>query len=60
MMAQVLEGLRYLHRQSIVHRDLKCANILIMEDGTLKITDFGQLSVLRVTLFRTLPRNVPP
>jgi len=41
MMAQVLEGLRYLHRQNIVHRDLKCANILIMEDGTLKITDFG-------------------
>jgi len=46
--AQILEGLRYLHEQNIVHRDLKCANILIMEDGTLKITDFGTAKHIKI------------
>jgi serine/threonine protein kinase len=38
---QLLEGLSYLHNNSVVHRDLKSANILVAEDGTLKLTDFG-------------------
>ena len=47
MTKQILEGMAYLHRHQIVHRDLKCANILIMGDGTLKITDFGTAKHLK-------------
>ena len=41
ILAGVLEGLKHAHGKRIVHRDIKPSNILIEEDGTPRIADFG-------------------
>jgi eukaryotic-like serine/threonine-protein kinase len=39
--AQVATALSYAHRHGVVHRDIKPGNVLITDDGQVKVTDFG-------------------
>ncbi|MBQ8894204.1 MAG: Stk1 family PASTA domain-containing Ser/Thr kinase [Clostridia bacterium] len=47
---QILKGLSHAHERGIVHRDIKPHNIILLKDGTIKITDFG---IARLTKFDT-------
>jgi len=41
ILLQTAEGLEFAHERGIVHRDIKPSNIRVLEDGTVKIMDFG-------------------
>ncbi len=41
LMAQLLDALQHAHEQGVWHRDVKPANIIIMNSGKLKVADFG-------------------
>jgi len=41
IVSRICEGLEYLHRKGVVHRDLKPDNVILCKDGTIRIMDFG-------------------
>ena len=41
LLADIAEGLAAIHQADVIHRDLKPGNVIIEEDGSVKITDFG-------------------
>ncbi len=49
IMLQITDGISQAHDSYIIHRDLKPQNIMIKEDGTVKITDFGIAMALNST-----------
>ena len=50
---QILEGIKYLHDNKIMHRDLKCANIFLMKNGQLKIGDLNVSKLAKSHMART-------
>lgn len=65
VVAAVLDGLLFLHRRKILHRDIKAANILLTRGGGVKLGDFGVATRLsssfsaRHTLVGTAPWLAP-
>ena len=50
---QILEGIKYLHDNKIMHRDLKCANIFLMKTGQVKIGDLNVSKLAKNNMART-------
>ncbi len=49
IMLQLTDGISHAHEMGIIHRDLKPQNILMKDDGSIKITDFGIAMALNST-----------
>jgi TonB family protein len=50
---QVCSGLDHAHKHGVVHRDVKPGNILVKNDGTVKVVDFGIVHLETTTLTKT-------
>ena len=46
---QIMKGLSHAHGRGIIHRDIKPQNIMVLRDGTVKVTDFGIATLINNT-----------
>ncbi|CEP60686.1 putative serine/threonine protein kinase KIC1 LALA0_S01e16644g [Lachancea lanzarotensis] len=52
IMREILTALVHIHRDGVIHRDIKAANVLITNDGHVKLCDFGVAAQLSQTKIR--------
>jgi hypothetical protein len=52
IVVQLCDGLQFAHERGVIHRDVKPANVWILENGGVKLLDFGTARVLGSTLTR--------
>ncbi len=57
IMTQIAAGLGHAHASGIIHRDVKPANMMLLDDSTVKIMDFGIALVTQGTQSRVTPRG---
>jgi serine/threonine protein kinase len=59
IMKQLIEAVSYLHRECIVHRDIKLENILISTLNNIKLADFGFAKILMTWDVKSTPVGTP-
>ena len=57
---QIAQGVDHAHKNKIIHRDLRPSNIIISEEGTAKITDFGTSAWLNNVPYASTRIGSPP
>jgi serine/threonine protein kinase len=46
ILREVAEALKWVHKEGIIHRDIKCANVLVTEVGGVQLCDFGVAGII--------------
>jgi serine/threonine-protein kinase len=57
---QIANAVEHAHRQSVIHRDLRPANVFVTERGLLKVGDFGTSRFLEIAAHGTTVIGSPP
>jgi len=60
ILRQVAAGVEHAHKNKIIHRDLRPSNIMVSEEGQVKITDFGTSAWLQNVPYATTRIGSPP
>jgi len=57
---QICNAVDYAHRQGVLHRDLRPSNVLVSDNGLVKVADFGSSRFLEIAAYGTTVIGSPP